>query len=77
MHKKVRLRRRIRIALAAGVSGIGGTAVALLAPVGLVLAVLLALGVLVFLGAAIFSRREEPIQRLLELIKALWRNSGH
>ena len=32
------------------------------------------LGFMVFAGAVVFSRREEPMQRVLELIKTVWRD---
>jgi hypothetical protein len=46
----------------------------LLGPVGLVFGSLVLIAVMGFAGAVVFSRREEPIQRVLELIKALWRD---
>ena len=75
MRKKETLRRQVRVVLAAGISGVGGAGMVLLGPVGLVLGtLLLLLAVLVFTVAVVFSRREEPIQRVLKLIKALWRD---
>jgi hypothetical protein len=46
----------------------------LLGPAGLVLGALFVVALVVFAGAVVFSRREEPIQRVLKLIKALWRD---
>jgi hypothetical protein len=74
MRKKETVRRQFRVVLAAGVSGLGGVGVVLLGPAGLVLGALFLLAVIVFAGAVVFSRREEPIQRVLKLIKALWRD---
>ena len=71
MRKNGTLRRQIRFVLA--VSGFGGAGMVLLGPVGLVLGALLLFAMMVFAGAAVFSRREEPMQRVLKLIKALLR----
>jgi hypothetical protein len=74
MRKKETLRRRVRVVLAAGISGLGGAGMVLLGPAGLVLGALFLLAVIMFACAVVFSRREEPIQRVLKLIKALWRD---
>lgn len=74
MRKKETVRRQFRVVLAAGVSGLGGVGVVLLGPVGLVLGALFLLAVIAVAGAVVFSRREEPIQRVLKLIKALRRD---
>ncbi len=74
MRRKETLRRQIRVVIAAGMSGLGGAGMVLLGPVGLVLGSLVLLAVMGFAGAVVFSRREEPIQRVLKLIKALWRD---
>ena len=74
MRKKETLRRQVRVVLAAGISGLGGAGMLLLGPAGAVLGALLLLAVVGLAGAVVFSRRDEPIQRVLELIKALWRD---
>jgi hypothetical protein len=74
MRKKETLRRQFRVVLAAGISGLGGAGMVMLGPAGLILGALFLLAVIVFAGAVVFSRRDEPIQRVLELIKALWRD---
>jgi len=74
MHKKETLRRQVRVALAAGISALCGAGMMLLGPAGAVLGALLLIALLGFAGAVVFSRRDEPIQRVLELIKALWRD---
>lgn len=74
MLKKETLRRQFRLVIAAGVSGLGGAGMALLGPVGLVFGSLVLLALMGFAGAVVFSRREEPVQRVLKLIKALWRD---
>lgn len=74
MRKKETLRRQVRVVLAAGISALGGAGMVLLGPAGVGLGALLLLAVMVFAGAVVFSRREEPIQRVLKLIKALWRD---
>jgi hypothetical protein len=74
MRKKETLRRQFRVVLTAGISGLGGVGLMLLGPAGLVLGALFVVALVVFAGAVVFSRREEPIQRVLKLIKALWRD---
>ncbi|GAB1512235.1 hypothetical protein [Actinophytocola sp. KF-1] len=71
MRNNKTLRRGTRLVLA--ISGFGGAGMVLLGPASLVLGALLLLALVVFAGAVVFSRREEPIQRVLKLIKALWR----
>jgi hypothetical protein len=70
MHKseKSGIRRRFRFVLAAAASGLGGAGIVLLGPAAAaVLGGILAL-------AVVFSTRDEPFQRLLKLVKALWRD---
>lgn len=74
MRMKETVRRQVRLVLAAGVSGLGGAGMVLLGPAGVVLGALLLLAVMGFAGAVVFSRREEPIQRVLKLIKAFLRD---
>lgn len=74
MRMKETLRRQVRLALAAGVSGLGGAGMVLLGPAGVVLGALFLLAFFGFAGAVVFSRRDEPIQRVLKLIKAFLRN---
>jgi hypothetical protein len=74
MRKKETLRRQFRVGLAAGVSAFGGAGMVLLGLVGMALGVLLLVSVAGFAVAVVFSRREEPVQRVLELIRALWRD---
>jgi hypothetical protein len=74
MRNNEMLRRRVRWLLTASVSGVGGAGMVLLGPVGAtVLGGLLLLALLGLTSAVVFSPRDEPIQRLLDLIKALWR----
>lgn len=74
MRKKETLRRQFRVALAAGISGLSGVGMVLLGPAGVLLGVLVLISMVGFAVAVVFSRREEPIQRVLKLIKALWRD---
>lgn len=67
------LRRRFRQMLAFGVGGLGGAGMMLLGRVGaVVLGVVVLLALLGLMAAVVFSRRDEPTQRLLELIKVFW-----
>ena len=64
---------KVRPGFAAGTTGLAGAV--LFGPVGvLVLGALLLLALLGLAGAVVFSDREEPSQRLLELIRAVWRD---
>ena len=72
MRKKETLRRQFRVVLAVG--GLGGAGMVVLGPAGVVIGVVLVLVLLGFAVAVVFSRRDEPIQRVLKLIKALWRD---
>jgi hypothetical protein len=77
MHKsgKSRIRRHLRMGLAAGVSGLGGAGIVLLGPAAAaVLGGGLLLAVVAFAWAVVFSVRDEPFQRLLALVKAFWRD---
>ena len=75
MQKKEKLRRQIQVALAVGVSGLGGAGVVLLGPAAAgILGGMLLLAMLAFAWAVVFSSRDEPSQRLLELIRAFWRD---
>jgi hypothetical protein len=56
------------------VVGLGGAGLVALGPAGAMIATVLLLVLVGFTGAVVFSRREEPIKRLLKLIKALWRD---
>jgi len=72
--EKPRIQLRFRIALAAGLSGLGGAGMVLLGPAAAaLLGVLLLLAIVALAWAAVFSTREEPSERLLRLIKALRR----
>lgn len=74
MRKKEMLRRKIRLVLLVGTSGLSGAGLMLLGRTGVVvLGGLVFLALVVLTSAVVFSPRDEPSQRLLELIKALWR----
>ena len=67
------LRRRFRQMLAFEVGELGGAGMMLLGRVGaVVLGVVVLLALVGLTAAAVFSRRDEPTKRLLELIKVFW-----
>ncbi len=73
MGNKEKVLRRFRVGLAAGVSGLGGAGIVVFGPVGVaVLVALVVLALVAFAWAVVFSPRDEPSQRLVELIKAFW-----
>lgn len=74
MRKKERLRRRFKVVLAAVSSTLGGAGMVSLGPAGaIVLGGLLILALLGLAWAVVFSPRDEPSQRLRELIEAFRR----
>jgi hypothetical protein len=73
MRKMEMLRRRCRQVLAFGAGRLGGAEMMLLGRVGaVVLGVVVLLALLMLTAAVVFSRRDEPTQRLLALIRVFW-----
>lgn len=71
MRKKDKVR---RLVVAAGATGIGGAGIVFAWETSaVVVGGVVLLAVLGVTSAAVFSSRPEPSQRLLELIRALWR----
>jgi hypothetical protein len=74
MRKKERLRRQVKVALGAAGTVVGGVGMVSLGPVGAaVLGSLLLFALLGLAWAVVFSPRDEPAQRLRELIEAFRR----
>jgi hypothetical protein len=71
MRKRDKLR---RLVVAVGATGLGGVGIVYMwETAAVVISGVVLLAVLGITSAAVFSSRPEPSQRLLELIRALWR----